>query len=100
MTLEAAYGREMNIGNSPGGHSCSQHANFPLKKLEMSVPLCWATKLHILEWPFIVSSTRCTCVTIMLLSQLLATTVRWVDDLGKGEMLTNRDVNTFVPPFP
>ena len=30
MTLEAAYGREINIkfsGNSSGGHSCSQHAN-------------------------------------------------------------------------
>ena len=30
MTLEAAYGREMNIkfpGNSSGGHSCRQHAN-------------------------------------------------------------------------
>ncbi len=31
--LEAAYGREMNIqltGNSSGGHSCSQHANYML----------------------------------------------------------------------
>jgi hypothetical protein len=30
MTLEVAYGREINIqfsGNSSGGHSCSQHAN-------------------------------------------------------------------------
>ena len=30
MTLEAAYGREINMtlfGNSSGGHSCSQHAN-------------------------------------------------------------------------
>jgi hypothetical protein len=29
-TLEAAYGREINIqlsGNSSGGHSCSQYAN-------------------------------------------------------------------------
>ena len=33
MTLEVAYGREMNIkssGNSFGGHSCSQHANYTL----------------------------------------------------------------------
>ena len=33
MTLEAAYGGEMNIqfsGNSSGGHSCSQHTNFTL----------------------------------------------------------------------
>ena len=32
-TLEAAYGREINIhfsGNSSGGHSCSQHANCTL----------------------------------------------------------------------
>ncbi len=31
--LETAYGREMNIqfmGNSSGGHSCSQHANCTL----------------------------------------------------------------------
>ena len=34
-TLEAAYGREMNIklsGNSSGGHSCSQHANCMLSQ--------------------------------------------------------------------
>jgi len=33
MPLEMAYGREMNIqfmGNSSGGHSCSQHANCTL----------------------------------------------------------------------
>ncbi len=33
MPLETAYGGEMNIqftGNSSGGHSCSQHANFTL----------------------------------------------------------------------
>ncbi len=33
MPLETAYGREMNIqfmGNSSGGHSCSQHANCTL----------------------------------------------------------------------
>ena len=47
MTLEAAYGREINIklfGKSSGGHSCSQHANCIL-------PLwhCVVTKLHILE---------------------------------------------------
>jgi hypothetical protein len=29
------------------------------------------TKLHILEWPFIVHSTRCTCVLIMLFNQLV-----------------------------
>ena len=30
---------------------------------------------------------------IMLINQLF---VRWMDYLGKGEMLTNRDVNKFV----
>ena len=67
-TLEEAYGREFNIqfsGNSSGGHSCSQHANCTLPQ-----NIC-VTKLHILEWPFIVPSTRCTCVMIMLLNQLL-----------------------------
>lgn len=32
-TLEAAYGREINMkfsGNSSGGHSCNQHANCAL----------------------------------------------------------------------
>jgi hypothetical protein len=33
--------------------------------------LCCVTKLHILEWPFIVHSTRCTCVMIILFNLLL-----------------------------
>jgi hypothetical protein len=64
--MEKAYGREMNVqffGNSSGGHSCSQHAK--------SVVLCCMTKLHTFEWPFIVPSTRCTCVMIILFNQLL-----------------------------
>jgi hypothetical protein len=72
MTLEVAYGREMNIqfsGNSSGGHSCSQQANCILPQLETSVALVSVTKLHILEWPFIVPSTRCTCVMITVFSQ-------------------------------
>jgi hypothetical protein len=32
---------------------------------------CCVIKLHILEWPFIVPSTRCTCVMIILFNQLL-----------------------------
>ena len=32
--------------------------------------LCFVTKTHSLEWPFIVPSTRCTCVMIMLFNQL------------------------------
>ena len=54
-TLETAYSREINIqlsGNSSGGYSCSQ-LHTP-SKLETSVALGCVTKLHILEWPFIV----------------------------------------------
>jgi hypothetical protein len=39
--------------------------------LKTSMALSCVTKLHILEWPFIVLSTRCTCAMIMLFSQLL-----------------------------
>ena len=72
--LEAAYGREINTlfsGNSSGGHSCSQHANCTLRQNLRAVALCCVTKLHILEWPFLVPSTRYTCVMIMLFNQLL-----------------------------
>jgi hypothetical protein len=40
-------------------------------KLESSVALCCVTKLYILEWPFIVPRTRCTCVMTMMFNQLL-----------------------------
>ena len=102
-TLEAAYGREIIIqlsANSSGGHSCSQHANCTLPKLETSVALCCVTKLHILEWPFILPSTRCTCVMIMLFNQLLDMphlSGWWIILAGKGEMLTKKDVNKDVP---
>ena len=84
MTLEVAYGREINItssGNILGGHSCSQHANCTLPQNLRHLWHCVVTKLHILEWPFIVPSTRCTCVMVKLFIQLLyyATTVRWMD---------------------
>ena len=55
--LDAAYDRGVNIqfsGNSFGGYSCSQNANCMLPQLETFVTLCCVTKLHILEWPFIV----------------------------------------------
>jgi hypothetical protein len=45
--------------------------DIPPSKLETSVALCCVSKLHILEWPFIVLSTSCTCVMIMLFKQLL-----------------------------
>ena len=76
-TTLAACGREINFslsGNSSVGHSCSQHANCTLPQLETSVALRCVTKLHILEWPFIVPSTRCSCVMmiiILLFNQLL-----------------------------
>jgi hypothetical protein len=37
--------------------------------LKTSVALSCVTKLHILEWPFIIP--RCTCVMLMLFNQLL-----------------------------
>jgi hypothetical protein len=73
-TLEEANGREINTklsGNSSGGPSCNQYCNCTLPQLEMSVALCCVTKLHILEWPFIVPSISCTCVMIMLFNELL-----------------------------
>jgi hypothetical protein len=42
-----------------------------LSKLERCVALSCVTKLDILECPFIVPSTRCTCVRIMLFIDLL-----------------------------
>ena len=46
--------------------ACQLHAP---SKLETSLALL--TKLHILKWPYIVPSTQCTCVMIMLFNQLL-----------------------------
>ena len=48
--------------------ACHLHAP---SKLVTSMELCCVTKLHLLEWPFIVPSTRCTCIMIMLFNQLL-----------------------------
>jgi hypothetical protein len=45
----------------------------------------------VIVWPFIVPSTRCTCVMIMLLNQLLDMphlSGGWIIS-AKGEMLTN-----------
>jgi hypothetical protein len=61
MTLGVAYGREINItlsGNSSGVHSCSDDANYTLPKK--------CDKAAHFRGPFIVPSTRCTCVMIML----------------------------------
>ena len=58
---------------------------------------CVVWQLHDLEWPFIVPGTRCTCVMIMLFKSAYwqATPVRWLDYVGNGEMLTDRDANKF-----
>jgi hypothetical protein len=51
---------------------CSQHTNCNApSKLETSVALCCVTELLILKRPFMVPSTRCTCVMIMLFNRLL-----------------------------
>jgi hypothetical protein len=93
--LEAVYGREMNIkfpGNSSGGHSCSLHANCTRHKQLTSV-----TTAHLREAIYC-PRTRCTCVMIMLFNHtsLYAIPVRWMDYLGNGEILTNRDANKCV----
>jgi hypothetical protein len=65
MNLDVANGREMNMVDI-------STVSMPIaRSLKTSVALCCVTKLHILEWPFIAPSTRCTCVMIMLFNQLL-----------------------------
>ena len=55
-------------------------------------------KLHISEWPFIVASLRHTCAIFMLSNQHLDMPHLWggMDYLGKGEVLTNTDLDRFV----
>ncbi len=69
MPLETAYGREMKIqfmGNSSGGHSCSQHANCTLPQNLRHLWHCAVIKLHILECRFIVASLRHTTQVLRL----------------------------------
>ncbi len=74
--------------------ACKLHSP---SKLATSVALCCVIKLHILEWPFIVASLRHTCAIIMLFNQHLDMPhLRWMDYLGKGEVLTNTDLDRFV----
>ena len=57
---------------------------------------CVVTKLHILEWPFIVPQHKahlCNDHAVNELLDMLQPPVRWMDYLGKGEMFTNRNVN-------
>ena len=55
-------------------------------------------ELHISEWPFIVASLRHTCAIIMPSNQHLDMPHLWggMDYLGKGEVLTNTDLDRFV----
>ncbi len=55
-------------------------------KLATSVALCC---VHILEWPAQGTS-------VQLLCTWYATPVRWMDYLGKGDVLTNTDLDRFV----
>jgi hypothetical protein len=69
--FEAAYGREMNIklsGNRSGRDSCSQQANCTLPQNFRHRWHC-VTNLHICERPFIVLSTWCPGVMIMLFNK-------------------------------
>jgi hypothetical protein len=68
-SVEEAYGRTLNslstaLLDIPA-------VTMPIAHSLKTVALCCVTKLHILEWPFIVPSTRCTCVMTMLFNQLL-----------------------------
>ncbi len=60
-----------------GGHSCSQHANYTLPQNLWHLWHCAVIKLHMLEWSFIVSSLRHTCVIIMLSNQHLDMSHLW-----------------------
>ena len=54
-------------------------------------------KLHILEWLLTVTDRGHTCVIIVLFNQhLYMPPVRWMDYLGKVEVLTHTVFNTFV----
>ena len=55
-------------------------------------------KLNISYWPFIVASLRHTCAIIMLSNQHLDMSHLWggMDYLGKGEVLTNTDLDRCV----
>jgi hypothetical protein len=65
--------------------------SLPIARSLQNMRHLWHCVVHILEWPFL---SRCTCV--MLFNQLLDMP-HLSDGLSwKIEMLTNRDVNTFV----
>ena len=44
--------------------------------------------MHIVEWPLIVTGPRHTCEITVLFNQHLYRLLRWMDYIGKGELLT------------
>ncbi len=67
-----------------------------IQQLRTAIDEEWTNIQQAMAWPFIVASLRHTCAIIMLSNQHLATPVRWMDYLGKGEVLTNTDLDRFV----
>jgi hypothetical protein len=94
-TIDIVDGREINIkfsGNSSSGHSaCQLHAS----KLETSVALCCVI-LHTLAFYCPQHKVHLCNDHAVYSASWYATPVRWVDYLGKSEMLTNRNVKKFV----
>lgn len=54
--------------------------------------LVFKLELHISAWPFIVTSPRHTCINPAVQSAGYDTPVRWMDDVGKGEAVTDTDI--------
>jgi len=95
--LEMAYGREINIQFTATALVDIPAVSMPIARTLKTCDICGnVIKLHILEWPFVVASLRHTCAIIMLSNQHLGMTVGWMDYLGKGEVLTNTDLDRFV----
>lgn len=55
-------------------------------------------RLHVSEWPFIVTSPRLTCVIFMPSNRHLDMSLLWggMDHLGKGKVLNNTDLDRFA----
>ena len=72
ITMEVNYGREITLNSLVTTLVDILAVSMPIAhSLETFVALGCVTKLHILEWPVVVPSPRCTCVMVMLFNQLL-----------------------------
>ena len=88
---ETANGREMNIQFTGNSLVDIPAVTMPIArslKLATSVALCCVIKVHLLEWPLIVTSLRHSCAIIILSNQHLDT-VRWMDYLGSLTQIYN-----------